>query len=159
MHHKTLFVVLVLVLTTSAAYGQTYRAGDALGEFLSKTRTLAQPGNAGGKNILENSCIFKNSFSISASEIFLDQCNLSEAISKFTAKYGQPDQVSTAPGGKTVLEYFLLFKENQYHIKFFFGCTEAKTELFAMVECGLEKNRVMPGGKPGEKPMRSGKTP
>lgn len=159
MRHKTLFVVLVFVLTASTAFAQTYRAGDALGEFLSKTRPLAQPGNAGGKNILENSCIFKNSFSISASEIFLDPCNLSEAIGKFTAKYGQADQVGTAPGGKTVLEYFLLFNDNQYHVKFFFGCTDAKTELFAMVECGLEKNRVMPGGKPGEKPPRGGKMP
>lgn len=152
MRHTTLLFALVLVLAASSALAQTYRVNDALGEQLTKKmHTLAQPGNAGGKNILENSCIFKNSFSISESEKLHDQCNIQDAIGQFVAKHGQADQVSVAPGGKTVLEYFLLFKENQYHVKLFIGCAEGKTEIFAMVECVLEKNRVMPGGKPGDR--------
>jgi hypothetical protein len=147
---KALLLTLVLVLAASAAPAQTYHANDALGERLVKTPPLSQSGNAGGKNILENSCIYKNTFALSASEDLSDRCDIPREVGKFVSKYGQADQVSMAPGGKQVLEYFLKFKENDYHVKVFIGCAAEKTEVFAMVECVNERNRVMPGGPPGK---------
>lgn len=145
---KTLCTGLLVLASASPVLAQVYHPNDALGELLAKTKSLSMPNNAGGKNILENSCIFKTDFSISASEQLLDHCDIPGAISQFVAKRGQPDQTANAPGGKTVLEYFLVYKENQYHVKIFIGCADAKTETFAMVECVNEKNRVMPGGPP-----------
>ena len=155
-----LALVLAVVSAAPPAMAQTaapaasptaspvYRADDALGALLAKTKSLSQSGNAGGKNILENSCLYKDSFSMSASEPFLDRCDVSQASGQFIAKYGPPNQTGQAPGGKTVLEYFLTYKENDYHVKIFLGCADQKTETFAIVECIHEKNRFMPGGPP-----------
>jgi len=143
-------VALLVLLAGQPALAQTYHANDPLGERLAKTESLSTPNNAGGKNILENSCLNKKDFSISASEKLLAQCDLAKATADFTAKYGRPDRTSQAPGGKNVLEYFLLFKENEYHVKMFLGCFEKQTEAFAMVECINEKNRFIPGGPPGK---------
>ena len=145
---KAVLLILTLVLAATPALAQTYRPNDALGELLDKTKNLSQSGNAGGKNILENSCLYKDSFSMSASAEFLDHCDIREATGRFIAKYGPPNQTGQAPGGKTVLEYFLTYKENDYHVKIFLGCADQKTETFAIVECVHEKNRFMPGGPP-----------
>jgi hypothetical protein len=140
---------LLLLATSSPALAQVYHPNEPLGKTLSKVKSLSMPNNAGGKNILENSCIFKNNdFAISASEQVLDHCDIPGAVGQFVSKNGQPDQTSQAPGHLTVLEYFLLFKENAYHVKVFIGCDDAKTDYFAKVECINEKNRVMPGGPP-----------
>ena len=128
------------------------RPNEPLGEKLAKTPFVASPSSPGGKNILGNSCIYKDTFSLSPSEALLDHCDIPAALAQFTAKYGPPAQIGDAPGGKKLLEYYLEFKENQYHIKFFIGCAAGKTEVFAMAECLREKNRVMPGGPPGKKP-------
>lgn len=146
---QTAGAILLVLLTGAPALAQPFHPNDALGERLSKVQSLSTPNNAGGKNILQNSCLNKKDFSISASEKVLETCDLAKATADFIAKYGRPDRTSTAPGGKNVLEYFLLFKENQYHIKLFLGCGENKTETFALVECVSEKNRFMPGGPPG----------
>lgn len=157
--YKNLFVGLCVLLLARPALAQTYRPNQALGKTLSKIKPLAMPNNAGGKNILENSCIFKNNgFSLSASEQLLDQCNIPEAIGQFVEKNGQPAHTEKAPGNLRVLEYFLLFKGNQYHIKFFVGCDADRTTIFSKVECINEKNRIMPGrrkgpgGRPGGRP-------
>jgi hypothetical protein len=143
---KTLLAGVLLLATAFPATAQVYHPNEPLGKTLSKIKSLSMPNNAGGKDILENSCIFKNDFSISASEQLLDHCNVSEAIGQFTSKNGQPDQTSQAPGNLTVLEYYLLANENAYHVKFFIGCEDAKTTFFVKAECINEKNRVMPGG-------------
>lgn len=152
--------VLLVLLAARPVPAQPFHANDALGERLSKIQSLSTPNNAGGKNILQNSCLNKKDFSISASEKLLDGCDLPKATAEFTTKYGRPDRATTAPGGKNVLEYFLLFKENEYHIKLFLGCGDKNTEAFALVECVSEKNRYMPGGPgrrdggPGGRPSR-----
>lgn len=145
-------VVLLLTLAGSSAWAQTYRANEPLGELLVKTKSLSTPNNAGGRNILENSCLNKKDFSISASKPLLDRCDLAKATADFTAKYGAPDRTGQAPGHNNVLEYFLHFKENDYHVKMFLGCTDKTTEAFAMVECITERHRFMPGGPPGKGP-------
>ena len=117
---------------------------------LAKTKYIAQPANVGGKNILDNSCIYKDSFSLSPSKMELETCDVAKATADFTAKYGRPDATAPAPGGKTLLEYFLLFNDNSYHVKVFVGCSGGKTETFAMVECKVEKNRAKPGPPPKE---------
>jgi len=160
---KPLFLVipalLLWMLAATPTQAQTYRVNAPLGELFAKKTFISMPNNPGGKNILENSCIYKDTFSLSPNETLLDQCNVGEAISQFTTKYGRPDQTSQAPGGRTVLEYFLEYKENQYHVKLFVGCTSGKTDAFAMVECTREKNRVMPGGPPGKHSPRGGMHP
>ena len=59
---------------------------------------------------------------------------------------GQPDQILKDPGGKTELVYYLLFKDNAFRVKVYFSCFAGKTELFTMVDCINERNRIMPGG-------------
>jgi hypothetical protein len=151
MRHAVM-VALFLILAWQPALAQVYHANDALGERLAKTESLSMPNNAGGKNILQNSCLNKKDFSISASEKLLDTCDPAKATADFTAKYGRPDRTSQAPGNKNVLEYFLRFKENDYHVKLFLGCSQKETEVFAMVECKAERNRFMPGGPPDKGP-------
>jgi hypothetical protein len=141
----------VVLCWAAKAPAQTYHPNDALGELLVKTQYIAQSNNAGGRNILDNSCIFKESFSLSPSKVVLEQCDVARGTAEFTAKYGPPDASAPAPGGKTMLEYFLLFKENSYHVKVFVGCAGGKTETFAMVECKIEKNRAKPGPSPKER--------
>ena len=84
---------------------------------------------------------------MTASEEFLDHCDLPAATTQFVTKYGPPATTGQAPGGKTVLEYFLRFKENDYHVRVFLGCSEGKTERFAIVECVAERNRFMSRGR------------
>jgi|GEM_PF-1871543 len=129
-----------------------YRPNEALGEKLAKTPFVASPSSPGGKDILGNSCIYKDTFSLSPSEELLEHCDIPAALARFTAKYGPPAQAGEAPGGKKLLEYHLEYKDNQYHVRYFVGCAAGKTEAFAMVECTREKNRVMPGGPPGKRP-------
>lgn len=146
---RALFVIVFLAAVVGQAPAAEYRPNEPLGELLSKTKSLSMPNNAGGHNILENSCLYKPDFSMSPSTEFLDHCDLAGATAQFVAKYGPPAGTGQAPGGKTVLEYFLLFKENAYHVRVFLGCAEGKTETFAIVDCVNEKNRYMPGGPPG----------
>ena len=138
------------LLCCRPALAQPYHPYPALGELLAKTKYIAQPANVGGKNILDNSCIYKDSFSLSPSKMELETCDVAKATADFTAKYGRPDATAPAPGGKTLLEYFLLFNDNSYHVKVFVGCSGGKTETFAMVECKVEKNRAKPGPPPKE---------
>lgn len=146
---KTLFAVLALLtLTVAPLPAQPYHPMDHLGEKMAKTKPLSQSGNAGGRNILENSCIYNDTFALSASEELLDHCDKPTAIAQFIQQNGQPDTVSQAPGDKTVLEYHLLFKGNAFRVKMFLGCEAGKTEAFAMVDCINEHNRIMPGGPP-----------
>jgi hypothetical protein len=147
---RTLVVALLLALLPQPVPAADFRPNEPLGELLSKTKSLSMPNNAGGKNILENSCLNKKDFSMTASEEFLDHCDLPAATTQFVTKYGPPATTGQAPGGKTVLEYFLHFKENDYHVRVFLGCSEGKTERFAIVECVAERNRFMPGGPPGD---------
>lgn len=157
---KTVCCALALCLFACAPVPPALRSGETLGERLERTRSLTRSGNAGGKNILENSCLYKGDFSISASEPVRETCDINQAVGDFVGKYGPPARTSQAPGDKTVLEYDLLFKENAYRVRFFFGCAEGKTEAFAMVECVNEKNRFMPGGpRKGERPPRFGMAP
>jgi hypothetical protein len=147
-------LLLALALTTllpQALPAADFHPNAPLGELLVKTKSLSGPNNAGGKNILENSCLYKPDFSMSASEEFLDHCDLPAATSQFLTKYGPPATTGPAPGGKTVLEYFLRFKENDYHVRVFLGCEEEKTKIFAIVECITERNRFTPGGPPGDR--------
>ncbi|WP_428566134.1 MAG: hypothetical protein ACP59X_05815 [Solidesulfovibrio sp. DCME] len=150
MRMGSLVLLLLVVCCCRPALAQTYHPNPALGEMLAKLPYIAQSNNAGGRNILDNSCIFKDSFSLSPSKEVAKQCDAARATAEFTAKYGPPDATSPAPGGKTQLEYFLLFNENSYHVKVFVGCADGKTETFAMVECKVEKNRAKPGPPPKE---------
>jgi len=85
--YKHLLVGLLLLVTAQPALGQVYRPNEPLGKTLSKIKPLSTPNNAGGKGILENSCIFKNNgFSLSASEPLLDHCDVPEAIGRFVEK-------------------------------------------------------------------------
>lgn len=152
-------MALFVMLAGAPALAQPFHANEALGKYLSEVKSLSTPNNAGGKNILQNSCLNKKDFSISASEQLLETCDLPKATADFLAKYGRPDQTTTAPGGKNLLEYFLLFKENEYHIKIFLGCADNRTETFALVECVSEKNRFMPGGHRGDGPGGRGPRP
>jgi hypothetical protein len=124
---------------------QDYRPNAALGELLAHTPYVKSGTNPGGGNVLENSCIYKDSFSISPSKIVLDRCDVAGAVAEFTAKNGPPDLVSEAPGGKKVLEYRLLHGGNSYFVKIYVACGGTKTEVFAVSECKEEKNRVKPG--------------
>jgi hypothetical protein len=151
----TVLAVLALLPAAGPARAQepAFHPNAALGEMLAKKLYITQPTNPGGKNILDNSCIYKDSFSLSPSEELLDRCDLPAATGQFTAKYGRPDATSPAPGGKTLLEYFLLFNENEYHVKIFLGCAAGKTEAFAMVECKRERNRAKPGPPKDNRPL------
>jgi len=157
MRNMALFIglalLVVLAVTPALAQEPACHPNEALGAMLSKKPYITQPTNPGGKNILDNSCIYKDSFSLSPSEELLDRCAIPEGTSQFTAKYGPPDATSQAPGGKTLLEYFLRHNENDYHVKIFIGCAAAKTEAFAMVECKREKNRAKPGPPPDNRPF------
>ncbi len=146
-------LVALAILAASPAPAQTYRVNEALGELLSKQNNLSLPSNPGGKNILEHSCIYKNDFSLSASEKLLETCDVPKAVGEFTAKYGRPDQTAKAQDGRTILEYFLEYKQNQYRVKFYIGCADNATDAFSMVECTLEKNRVPVGGPPKKRPF------
>ena len=147
-------VCLALLLWAAPALAQDYRPNAALGELLAHTPYVKSGTNPGGKNVLENSCIYKESFSLSPNEtVNKEACAVPAAVAKFTAQYGQPAASAPAPGGKTMLEYFLLFNDNSYHVKVFIGCEGAKTETFAMVECKVEKNRVRPELPKDKKPF------
>ncbi|WP_300156980.1 hypothetical protein [Solidesulfovibrio sp.] len=147
------FACLAVLCSAGPALAQTYHPNPALGELLSKTLYIVQPTNPGGKNILDNSCIYKDSFSLSPSKPVLEQCDAARGTAEFVAKYGRPDATAPAPGDKTLLEYFLLFNDNSYHVKMFVGCADGKTETFAMVECKVEKNRAKPGPPKDKKPF------
>ncbi|UJX39375.1 hypothetical protein K9F62_11605 [Desulfovibrio sp. JY] len=142
---QAVLTVLFVLATVLPAAAQDFRPNQALGDMLSKKPYIAQPNNAGGKNILDNSCIFKDSFALSPSEPLDETCNIPAAVAKFTSQYGQPANTAPAPGGKTMLEYFLLYNNNSYHVKIFLGCASGKAEFFAMVECKVERNRAKPG--------------
>ena len=148
-----LCVLVLLTLLAAPVRGQDYRPNTALGELLAKKEYIRSNTNPGGKSILENSCIYKDSFSLSPSEPLLDHCDVAAATAQFTAKNGLPDLVTDAPGGKKVLEYHLLHNENSYFVKIYIGCAAAKTEVFAMVECKVEKNRAKPGPPPDRRPF------
>ncbi|BAH76202.1 hypothetical protein [Solidesulfovibrio magneticus] len=124
---------------------QDYRPNTALGELLAHMPYVKSGTNPGGKNVLENSCIYKDSFSISPSKEVLERCDVAGAVAEFTAKNGPPDLVSEAPGGKKLLEYRLLHGGNSYFVKIYVACAGGKTEIFAIAECKEEKNRVKPG--------------
>lgn len=151
MRTWTLVLVVLALLGASPAVAQNYHPDPALGDMLAKTPYLAESNNPGGKNILDNSCIYKNGFSLSPSKLTPGTCDPGRAVAEFTAKYGPPDATAPAPGGKTLLEYFLLFNDNSYHVKVFVGCAEGQTETFAMVECKVERNRAKPGPPPRER--------
>lgn len=144
MRTWTRFSLLAGLLWAGPALAQNYHPNPALGEMLAKLPYIAQSNNAGGRNILDNSCIFKDGFSLSPSKEVAKQCDVARGTAEFTAKYGPPDASAPAPGGKTLLEYFLLHNDNSYHVKVFVGCADGKTETFAMVECKVEKNRAKP---------------
>ena len=148
-----LALALAFVLAAGPAPAEDYRVNAALGELLAHKQHLPSPTTPGGRNVLDNSCIYKDSFSLTASDVLLDRCDVAGATARFTAKYGRPDQTSQAKDGKTVLEYFLEFKENRFNVKFFIGCAADKTEGFALVECRREKNRVKPGPPPDDRPF------
>ena len=148
-----LFAVLVALAVWAPpirVLAQDFRPNAALGELLAHTPYVKSRTNPGGGNILDNSCIYKDSFSLSPSKMELETCDVAKATADFTAKYGRPDATAPAPGGKTLLEYFLLHNDNSYHVKVFVGCSGGKTETFAMVECKVEKNRAKPGPPPKE---------
>ena len=143
-----LFAVLVALAAWTApirALAQDYRPNAALSELLAHTPYVKSGTNPGGKNVLENSCIYKDSFSISPSKEVLERCDVAGAVAEFTAKNGPPDVVAEAPGGKNVLEYRLLHGGNSYFVKFYVACAGTRTEIFAIAECKEEKNRVKPG--------------
>lgn len=142
---KTVLIVLFVMATAMPAAAQDFHPYPELGEKLAKTPYLSQPANTGGRNILDNSCIYKDSFALSPNEPLAETCAVPAEVAKFTAKYGQPATSTPAPGGKTMLEYFLLFHNNSYHVKVFIGCAGGKTESFAMVECKVEKERARSG--------------
>ena len=104
-------VCLALLLWAAPTLAQDYRPNAALGELLAHTPYVKSGTNPGGGNVLENSCIYKDNFSISPSKIVLERCDVAGAVAEFTAKNGPPDLVSEAPGGKKVLEYRLLDAE------------------------------------------------
>ena len=70
---------LLAVLAALAAWApirtqaQDYRPNAALGELLAHTPYVKSGTNPGGGNVLENSCIYKDSFSISPSKEMLAQ--------------------------------------------------------------------------------------
>jgi hypothetical protein len=148
-----LLVLTVLLVAAAPARGQEYRPHPALGETLSKKEYIRSKTNPGGKSILENSCIYKDSFSLSPSDTLLDRCDVAAATAQYTAQQGLPDLVTDAQGGKKVLEYRLIHNENSYFVKIYIGCTGGKTEAFAMVECKNEKNRAKPGPPPDNRPF------
>lgn len=152
-------VGLLATFACPAARAQTYHPNPALGEKLAKTPYITQPSNPGGKNILDNSCIYKDSFALSPSETVLDHCDATAATAAFTAKYGRPDVATPEPGGKTALEYFLLHNDNSYHVKVFVDCAGGKTETFAMVECKRERNRAKPAPPPDRRSFWKKVTP
>ncbi|MHC1790150.1 hypothetical protein [Solidesulfovibrio sp.] len=144
---------LTLALLAGPAHGQDYRPNAVLGEALAKQPYIKTKTNPGGKGVLDNSCIYKDSFSMTPSETVLDRCDVAAATAEFTAKYGPPAQTAPAPGGKMSLEYHLLHNENSYLIKYYLGCAGDKTERFAMVECRQEKNRAKPGPPPDNRSL------
>lgn len=139
--------------TPAPTPAKDYRPNAALGQALAKKPFIETKTNPGGKGILDNSCIYKESFSLSPSEIVSEHCDAAGAAAKFTGQYGPPDQASDADGGKKLLEYRLLHNENSYLVKIYFGCAQGKTEQFALVECKNEKNRAKPGRPPDERPF------
>ncbi len=136
---------IILVLVSCQAFAFDFKPNDALGEALRKTKYMAMPNNAGGENILENSCIFKDTFSLSHSEKVKDACDRAGVVADFVGKYGPPDVRSEADPKRTTLEYNIEYKENQYNIKAIVGCEQQTTELQYMVECKKEKHMKMPG--------------
>lgn len=140
-------------LAAGPAPAQDYHPNDALGQALAKKPFIETKTNPGGKGILDNSCIYKDSFALSPSEVVLDRCDLAGATAKFTTQYGPADQASDAAGGKKLLEYRLLHNENSYLVKVYFSCAKDTTEQFAMVECKVEKNRAKPGRPPDGRPF------
>jgi hypothetical protein len=151
------FLAVCIILLAWAAPARTqaqdYRPNTALGETLSRTPYVKSATNPGGKSILENSCIYKDSFSMSPSTELLDRCDVAAALAQYTAKNGLPDLVTDGSGGRKVLEYRLLHKQNSFYVKVYIGCAGSKTESFAMVECKDEKNRVKPGPPPDDRPF------
>lgn len=143
----------LLVLLPGPANSQDYRPNAELGETLAKKPYIKTKTNPGGKGILDNSCIYKDSFALTPSETVLDRCDVAAATAQFIAKNGPPAQASEAPGGKKTLEYRLLHNENSYLVTYHIGCAGEKTELFAMVECKHEKNRAKPGPPPDKRPF------
>ena len=141
----TFAVALLLWAAPALTLAQDYRPNAALSELLAHTPYVKSGTNPGGKNVLENSCIYKDSFSISPSKEVLERCDVAGAVAEFTAKNGPPDVVAEAPGGKKVLEYRLLHGGNSYFVKISVACAGTKTEIFAIAESKEEKNRVKPG--------------
>ena len=137
-------VALAAVLAAGPALAQDYHPNDALGQALTKKPYIQTKTNPGGRGILDNSCIYKDSFSLTPSEVVLEHCDVAGAAAKFIAQYGPPNQASDAAGGKKLLEYRLLHNENSYLVKVYFSCAQDTTEQFAMVECKNEKNRAKP---------------
>jgi len=146
-------LALVLAAGPVQAQAQDYRLNDALGQALTKKPYIETKTNPGGRGILDNSCIYKDSFSLTPSEVVLDHCDVAGATAKFIAQYGPPEQTSDAAGGKKLLEYRLLHNENSYLVKIYLSCAQDKTEQFAMVECKNEKNRAKPGPPPDNRPF------
>lgn len=155
--HTVPSVVAALVCAATLAAGpalaQDYHPNDALGQALAKKPFIETKTNPGGKGILDNSCIYKDSFALSPSEVVLERCDLAGGTAKFTTQYGPADQASDAGGGKKLLEYRLLHNENSYLVKVYFSCAQNTTEQFAMVECKVEKNRAKPGRPPDGRPL------
>lgn len=133
------------------APAKDYRPNAALGQALAKKPFIETKTNPGGKGILDNSCIYKESFSLGPSEVVSEHCDVAGATAKFTGQYGPPEQASEADGGKKLLVYRLLHNENSYLVKIYIGCAQGKTEQFALVECKNEKNRAKPGRPPDER--------
>jgi len=146
-------LVCAATLAAGPALAQDYQPNAALGQALAKKPFIETKTNPGGKGILDNSCIYKDSFALSPSEVVLDRCDLAGATAKFTTQYGPADQASDAAGGKKLLEYRLLHNENSYLVKVYFSCAKETTEQFAMVECKVEKNRAKPGRPPDGRPF------
>ncbi|MFP5260222.1 MAG: hypothetical protein ACLGQH_14465 [Acidobacteriota bacterium] len=156
---RAVALAAVLLLPAGPARAQApvqakdYRPNAALGQALAKKPFIETKTNPGGKGILDNSCIYKESFSLSPSEVVLDHCDVAGATAKFTGQYGPPEQASDADGGKKLLVYRLLHNENSYLVKIYIECSQGKTEQFALVECKNEKNRAKPGRPPDERPF------
>jgi len=130
---RILVVALLLVLLPHPVPAADFRPNEPLGELLSKTKSLSMPNNAGGKNILENSCLNKKDFSMTASEEFLEHCD-HPRHDPVRDQIRSPPPPARRPAARPSWNTSCASRKTTITCAIFSRCSEGKTERFAIVE-------------------------